>query len=52
VVELCGEGGDVFLMDMRLLHTLAPNASRVPRLMATQRFVLDSIVERIWPAEP
>jgi ectoine hydroxylase-related dioxygenase (phytanoyl-CoA dioxygenase family) len=52
VVELCGDPGDVFLMDMRVLHTLAPNASRAPRLMVTQRFVLDSIVDEIWPVSP
>ena len=40
VVELHGEPGDVFLTDLRLLHTLAPNVSRVPRLMVTQRFFL------------
>lgn len=41
VVELHGEPGDVYLMDMRLLHTLAPNAGEVPRIMATQRFLTD-----------
>ena len=39
VVELHGQPGDVYLMDMRLLHTLAPNARKVPRIMATQRFL-------------
>jgi ectoine hydroxylase-related dioxygenase (phytanoyl-CoA dioxygenase family) len=52
VVELCGEPGDVFLMDMRVLHTLAPNASRAPRLMVTQRFVPESIIDEIWTVEP
>lgn len=41
VVELHGEPGDVVLTDMRLLHTLAPNASRTLRLMLTQRFNRD-----------
>jgi hypothetical protein len=45
VVELHGEPGDVFLTDLRLLHTLAPNASRVPRLMVTQRFYLESLLD-------
>lgn len=40
VVELCGEPGDVFFTDLRLLHTIAPNASRAPRIMLTQRFLL------------
>ncbi len=39
IVEFTGEPGDVWLMDMRLLHTLAPNPSPVPRLMVTQRFM-------------
>jgi hypothetical protein len=43
VVELHGEPGDVILMDMRILHTLAPNAGRVPRIMVTQRFLLESL---------
>lgn len=38
VVELCGRPGDVYLTDLRLLHTVAPNATRVPRIMVTQRF--------------
>jgi hypothetical protein len=43
VVELHGEPGDVILMDMRILHKLAPNAGRVPRIMVTQRFLLGSL---------
>jgi hypothetical protein len=43
VVELHGEPGDVIFMDMRILHTLAPNATRVPRIMVTQRFLLESL---------
>lgn len=39
VVELHGEAGDVFLTDLRLLHTLAPNVSQRPRMMLTQRFI-------------
>ena len=39
IVEFTGEPGDVWLMDMRLLHTLAPNPSPAPRLMVTQRYV-------------
>ena len=45
VVELTGEPGDVFLADPRLLHTLAPNASKVPRIMWTQRFLLEEMRE-------
>ena len=39
VVELHGEPGDVVLTDLRLLHTIAPNAGMAPRLMATQRYL-------------
>lgn len=39
VVELHGEAGDVVLADLRLLHTVAPNAGATPRLMATQRYL-------------
>ena len=31
--------GDLWLMDMRALHTAAPNASEAPRLMMTWRFL-------------
>ncbi len=36
--EMSGKMGDVYLMDMRLLHTPSINASNTPRLMATLRF--------------
>ncbi|MCA6288210.1 MAG: phytanoyl-CoA dioxygenase family protein [Phenylobacterium sp.] len=39
VVELTGAPGDLLLMDMRALHTAAPNASAAPRLMMTWRFL-------------
>lgn len=42
VVELFGQAGDVFLMDMRLLHAPAPNAAEVPRMMLTKRFFLEA----------
>jgi hypothetical protein len=42
VVEMTGEAGDVYFMDLRMLHTVAPNALRIPRLMITQRFLLKS----------
>jgi len=38
VVELTGAPGDAYLIDLRLLHTAAPNASDRPRIMATHRF--------------
>lgn len=39
VVELTGSPGDAWLMDLRVLHAAAPNASDRPRLMLTHRFV-------------
>jgi Phytanoyl-CoA dioxygenase (PhyH) len=42
VVELCGGPGDAYLMDMRALHTVAPNASSRPRMMFTHRLVTPS----------
>lgn len=51
VVELHGNPGDVFLTDLRLLHTVSPNASRTPRLMATQRFFLARLLDAAAKAE-
>lgn len=49
VVELHGEPGDVYLTDLRLLHTLAPNATSMPRMMLTQRFMCeDAVKEMHW----
>lgn len=48
VVEIHGEPGDIFLMDLRLLHTLAPNATQTPRIMLTQRFLLESLRAAIY----
>ena len=49
VIELHGEPGDVFLVNMRVLHTIAPNASRVPRIMVTQRFVREDVPDEMLP---
>lgn len=38
VVEMSGNAGDVYLMDMRLLHTPAINARKKLRMMATIRY--------------
>ncbi len=42
VVEMTGEVGDVYFMDLRLLHNIAPNARQVPRIMLTERFLLEA----------
>lgn len=51
VVELCGEPGDVFLIDLRLLHTMSPNTSGLPRMMVTQRFYLESLMGEVLGTE-
>jgi hypothetical protein len=37
IVEMSGRAGDVFLMDLRLLHTPSVNATKNVRMMATAR---------------
>ena len=39
VVEMCGRAGDVFVMDMRVLHSPSTNGSTRPRMSATVRFL-------------
>lgn len=39
VVEMCGRAGDVYLMDMRVLHAPALNATKNARLMLTSRYL-------------
>lgn len=41
VLEMSGRAGDVYLMDMRTLHTPAVNASSRFRMMATCRCLMD-----------
>jgi len=57
VVELTGAPGDAWLMDLRLLHTGAPNASDRPRMMATHRFLRADLVREVargfdWTVDP
>lgn len=40
IIEMSGRAGDVFLMDMRVLHTPSVNSSSRIRMMATTRFGL------------
>ena len=44
LVELTGVPGDVYLTDLRALHSGAPNASSRPRMMATYRFLRSDIM--------
>ena len=48
VVEMTGEAGDVYFMDLRMLHNIAPNARSKPRLMLTQRYVLEHARNEIY----
>jgi len=50
VVELTGSPGDVYFTDLRMLHSLGPNTSPVPRLMVTQRFLRAAIAARMFEA--
>ena len=48
VVELCGEPGDVYFVDLRTLHAPAPNATNVPRIMLTRRYFLEALRAMIY----
>ncbi|WP_437605138.1 phytanoyl-CoA dioxygenase family protein [Sorangium sp. So ce834] len=39
IIEMCGKAGDVYVMDMRILHAPSINASKSARLMLTQRYL-------------
>ncbi len=41
---MTGAPGDVWLMDLRVLHNGSPNASGRPRMMATHRFMPNDLV--------
>ena len=47
VMELTGAPGDVYLTDLRVLHTGAPNTAEHPRVMATHRFVRADVVKEL-----
>lgn len=48
VVEMAGAAGDVYFMDLRLLHNIGPNASAKPRLMLTQRYLLEHARDEVY----
>ena len=47
LIELSGKAGTAYLMDLRLLHTPAPNASDAARIMLTCRLPRSAIVSQI-----
>jgi ectoine hydroxylase-related dioxygenase (phytanoyl-CoA dioxygenase family) len=50
VAELTGRPGDVWLIDLRVLHAAAPNASHRPRMMVTYRFLRADLMPQISAA--
>lgn len=50
VVEFTGAPGDVYLMDLRVLHAVAPNVTERPRMMATHRFWRADIIPELAQA--
>jgi hypothetical protein len=42
IVEMSGRAGDLYLMDMRLLHTPSINSTKNIRMMATTRVFLNA----------
>jgi len=50
LVELCGAPGDAYLVDLRVLHAAAPNASDRPRMMATHRFIREGVEQELAEA--
>lgn len=47
VVELVGKPGDVYLMDLRVVHSRSPNTRETARMMVTQRFLLESVRQQV-----
>ena len=50
VMELTGAPGDTWLMDLRVLHSGAPNAADRPRMMITHRFICADLVGEVAEA--
>ena len=48
VVEMVGEPGDVYFTDLRVLHTVSPNATGIPRIMLTRRYFLSALRDMIY----
>ena len=47
IMEMTGQPGDVYLMNLWVLHTHWPNQSREPRIMLTQRFLLQEARDKL-----
>lgn len=46
IVEMSGRAGDVYLMDMRILHSPSINTKKKMRMMITSRFFADADSQR------
>jgi hypothetical protein len=50
IVEMTGAPGDVWLMDLRVLHAGAPNACERPRMMLTFRYERSDLLREVADA--
>src|SRR5207248_2591156 len=50
IVEMTGVPGDVWLMDLRVLHVGAPNAAGRPRMMLTFRYERSDLLPEVAEA--
>ncbi|HKN02096.1 MAG TPA: phytanoyl-CoA dioxygenase family protein [Candidatus Binataceae bacterium] len=50
IVEMTGVPGDVWLMDLRVLHVGSPNASERPRMMLTFRYERSDLLREVADA--
>jgi hypothetical protein len=50
IVEMTGAPGDVWLMDLRVLHVGAPNATERPRMMLTFRYMRSDLLHEVADA--
>ncbi len=52
LIELFGNIGDIYLMDVRLLHSVAPNPNRNPRIMVAQRYLSEKVSKHYTNIKP
>ena len=50
IVEMTGAPGDVWLMDLRMLHVGSPNAADRPRMMLTFRYERSDLLQEVATA--
>ena len=50
IVEMTGVPGDVWLMDLRMMHVGSPNAAKRPRMMLTFRYQRSDLLHEIAEA--